>query len=494
MKNIQRYLKERNLIKRIQNHKKLEVKLKDNAKTLRAVLKDNQTLFGGSIYGGLNNGGLYNNYSGIGGGNDKSRQSFFLPTLIDNRTVFETIHNESWAAKRFIDLPVNQMFVRPRIIENLDEQETQQYQQYFHKFKLNELISNAMKSARLYGTAYLMFITKEAPLNTPLRLNMLQPGDLQNILVFDRFSAFVTNREYDIRSRNYQRPYIYHVAPKWGGAFQIHHTRMVRFDGQQPLSSDGWTVYNIDYGVSELIPVIQSIYQEAQAANGVSQLIEESSIPVMKIDGFKDLLGPAPPPDSPSLDNLASMLNQFKSIYNTIHMDTNDEFSRQEVSFQGLPEILDRFAARLAAAAEIPATVFLGKSPLGMNATGESDLAINAAKVQADQENKLRPIYNHIDGIMMRTSDLQPRKLVFSFPSLLDLSDETKADILLKKSEAIVPLVNSEIIQIDEARESLSDEDLLGELPPIGFDFQKELTQAENQSQNEDSSKGLFKG
>jgi phage-related protein (TIGR01555 family) len=429
-----------------------------------------------NAYGGLNSGGLYNSYSGIGGGNDKSRQSYFLPTLLDNRTDFEVLRNESWAAKRFIDLPVNQMLIRPREIENLNQKEMRYYEKYFDYYGLNTKIANALKAARLYGTAYLVFLTKDNAWDEPLDFDSLQPGDLYNVLVFDRFSVSVTEREYDVRSRNYQRPYIYHITPKWGGAFQIHHTRLLRFDGQMPLSSDGWTVYNIDYGVSEIIPVLQSIYQDAQAANGVSQLIEEASIPVVKVEGFKDVLGGGAP-DAPSLDELASTFAQTKSIYNTIHMDTQDEFSRQEVNFSELPDILDRFASRLAAAAEIPATIFLGKSPLGMNATGESDLAINAAKVKADQENRLRPVYEYVDQIMMRTSRLSPRCLDYSFPSILDLSDESRADVLLKISQAVTPLVQEGTISPDEARRELSGDDRLGELPAQGFDFNQQFQQ-----------------
>ena len=54
-------------------------------------------------------------------------------------------------------------------------------------------------------------------------------------------------------------------------------------------------------------------------------------------------------------------------------VDKNDEFDRVSYNFQGLPDLMDRFAERLAAAADIPATRFMGQAPKGMNATGASD-------------------------------------------------------------------------------------------------------------------------
>ncbi|MEE9451332.1 MAG: DUF1073 domain-containing protein [Gammaproteobacteria bacterium] len=431
-------------------------------------------------FGGINRGGLINPASGLGTPNDKSRQSFFTPTQFTAQTELEVINNESWAAERYIEMPVDMMFVRARVFEGVNEKELEAYEKYLDSFNLNLLLANAMKSGRLYGTAFLVFVTKEAPLTEPLDINLLREGDLLNILVFDRFSTSVYDREYRLVSKNFQKPSMYHVSPFYGGGFDIHASRMLRFDGKVPLTSNGWTSYNVDYGVSELVGVLQSIYQDAQGANGVSQLIEEASIPVIRFDGLKETLGANRPIDSASLEEFANTLNVFKSVYNTVYMDTTDQFDRLAVNFTGLPEILDRFAARLASASGIPQVIFLGKSPLGMNATGDSDIKVNALNVAAMQVNKLDPAYQRIDDIMTRTGGFN-RDFTFEFPSLVDLSESEQADIAVKKMQVSVEGVQAGIMTTDESRAMLDGDAIIGTLEPQDFDFTSAVEKAQTE-------------
>ncbi len=56
-------------------------------------------------------------------------------------------------------------------------------------------------------------------------------------------------------------------------------------------------------------------------------------------------------------------------------LDKKDSFTRVQTPLTNLSDILDRFATRLAAAADMPVTLLMGMSPAGLNATGESDRA-----------------------------------------------------------------------------------------------------------------------
>ena len=51
-----------------------------------------------------------------------------------------------------------------------------------------------------------------------------------------------------------------------------------------------------------------------------------------------------------------SSVNTMKSIFGSIYMDSDDEFDRINVQFSGLPNLMDRFSRRMAAAAKIPYT------------------------------------------------------------------------------------------------------------------------------------------
>lgn len=441
---------------------------------------NNTAMYYNQTRGGINSGGIFNALSGQGGSNDKSKANFYRPTLVTARTQLEVIKVESWAAKRFIYLPIDQMFIRPRIFEGVDEESVKAYERYLSFFELNQKLGDVMKAARLFGSAFMIFITNDARLDTPLNINDLQKGDLKNIVVFDRFSVTPHLHNIDVGAHNYLNPEIYTVYPHYGRAFNVHQSRVLRFDGQSPLTSDGWSTYDIYYGVSELIPVLESVYQEAQSAGGVSQLLAEVSVPIFKTSGFKDILGSVNAPDQPSLSDLANTVTQMKSIYNAIFMDVDDEMSRQEVSLTGVANVLNFFAYRLAAAAGIPATIFLGKSPLGMNATGDSDITINAASVASLQQAKLKPAYDFVDKIMTKTGGFN-QTFTYEFPSLLDQSEKEQVDVALVKSEIVVSLSNNEIISVDEARAILDGDSVIGQLGEMQDDFKTELAQARQQ-------------
>ena len=434
-------------------------------------LRDSSSLY----YAPASLGGVCNPASGMGGPSDKSRQSFFLPTLINDRAVLETIKVESWAARRFIDFPVDQMFLKPRVFKGWNDAQIKQYTTFLAHFKLNQKLAAAMKTGRLYGSGFLVVISREAPLWEPLIVNEIREGDVVNLLVFDRFSTNVGQRAESILSLNYGQAEMYAISLPYGSSLKIHESRVLRLDGIAPLTSVGWQVYNRDYGVSELIPVIQSIFQDAQSANGVSQLIEEASIGVLKSEGYQESLANAP--DTNSAGDIACTINQLKSIYRMIVMSADSDFSRTAVDFTGLPNVLDRFKSRLAAAAGIPETIFLSRSPAGMNATGESDLAINAANVLAKQNLELKAAYDFLDPIFTRAAGL-PLAPSYVFPSLVTLSETDTATAFFTKMQGVVLGTQNDVLAPDEGRAIMSDDEMVGQLKPREFDFAQQFKTA----------------
>ncbi len=78
------------------------------------------------------------------------------------------------------------------------------------------------------------------------------------------------------------------------------------------------------------------------------------------------------------------------------HDTGNDAFENHPYSFSGLSEIYEMFMMNMAGEAEIPPTRLFGRSPDGMNATGESDLKNDYEKIGQLLENVLRPALNKL--------------------------------------------------------------------------------------------------
>ena len=150
----------------------------------------------------------------------------------------------------------------------------------------------AMRSARAYGTSLMVLVTKEAPLEEPLVVERIRPGDLTAIRVFDRYDADVRNRESELEAPNYGRPNSYFLSPTWiqGGSREIHSSRVLRFDAITPLTDSSFYNYESDWGVSEFVPVILPLIQDQSLASAIAHMSQEASIPVLGISDLRELI------------------------------------------------------------------------------------------------------------------------------------------------------------------------------------------------------------
>ncbi len=433
------------------------------------------------------NGGLINPNSGAGTSLDKNTLSYFSPTRITSKNFHETLYIESWAAAKFINIPVDDMFVKWREFADMDNETIDLVQKAEIDFKIKSKLSKAVKSGRLYGTGLFVILTKDSSPDMPLNINRMLPGDLANIITVDRFDATVIEKEKNPYSINYGKPLFYRITLKRGGSLSVHHSRVIRFDGIIPMSDNSWNSYDEDWGVASIIPVITEIFQDANVSKGIAHLVNEASIKNMKIDGFEDILDGTGDPTS--LTERMALTTQLMSNYRTNFMDKEDDFTRSEITFSNLPELMDRNGIRLASAAGIPATRFLGTQAQGLGATGEGDARNYALKVSSDQENQLPEGLSLIDSVLEKHLNLS-EKINYKFVSILDLSEKDQVEIALKKSQAVLPLVTAGIIDEDEARSVIDSDPIFGDfddlgepLPGAGDEFKRNLANIQIQRQ-----------
>ena len=150
-------------------------------------------------------------------------------------------------------------------------------------------------------------------------------------------------------------------------------------------------------------------------------------------------------------------------------MAKDDEFERQHVNFSQMPDLMDRYAKRLAAAADIPATRFWGQSPVGMNATGDSDLENYAASVESMQNEKLTKPLELLDAVLAADAGIK-EPIKYEFLSLLDIGEKEQADIAKVKVETAVLAVGGPVMDEEEAREMLDGDQCIGNLDVQAFE------------------------
>ena len=414
----------------------------------------------------LTGGGIINPGTGLGTGLDKTEGSFFQPTRYFYRAPLETMYIQSAAARKFVDIPVDDMFIRWRMWAGEDESAAEAMQEAEDRHKVPSRLAQAMKAARAYGTCVLIIVTSEAPLEEALDPKRIRPGDLKALRVFDRFDLSAWERERDIFSPNFGLPEQYHVHPTGGQSlpFRVHHSRVIRFDGIQALTDSRFWHYDQDWGVSCLVPVITSILEDQTLASAVAHMSQEASIPVLGISELRDKIAGTGGRGEASVADIGRAVNEIKSVYRLLMLDKNEEeFTRVAVQFAGIADLMDRYAQRLAAAADIPMTRWMGQSPAGMNATGDSDMKNYVMMLEANREKQLADALPRLDDVVARDAGLREAP-EYEWLSLLEMGEEEQALVAKTKAEAMVAALGASILDEDEAREALSGDSVFGEL------------------------------
>lgn len=226
--------------------------------------------------------------------------------------------------------------------------------------------------------------------SSPLDLTKLK--ELNFLEVFEPSELPAEQWQRDPTKRGFGSPLTYRLNPMAsGGASRqgevIHESRLLLFPGirvsrRQVTTQAGW-------GDAVLTRCRETLrdFQTTWTAAGL--LAADFAQSVWKIKGLAEII--ALDQDKALQTRIAMMELARSSVRATVIDGEAEEFERKSTPITGLPELLDRFATRLAAAADMPVTLLMGQSPAGLNATGESDIRTFYDRIKSMQHRKLRP-------------------------------------------------------------------------------------------------------
>lgn len=237
----------------------------------------------------------------------------------------------------------------------------------------------------------------------PVNLNTIQSVDFLTPLECTELQPF----EYysNPMAPKYGRPATYQLTPSMpayeenrpaDATLKIHESRLGIFPGlrvsRYQRSVNGW-------GDSVLARVYAVLRDFDTAWDSVGTLVSDFAPAVMKIKGLADMIGLN---KDQAVQNRLAAINMSKSTVRMTLLDAEGEdIARLQTPLTGIPELLDRFGTRVAAAADIPQTLLMGQSPAGLNATGESDIRFFYDRIRAAQDRKLRPIIEKVTRYML---------------------------------------------------------------------------------------------
>jgi len=381
--------------------------------------------------------GLANVLTGRGTTVDRSAHNFWMRRFTTPEQI-ESAYLGSWLHRKIVDIPAQDMTRAGRDWDATDDQISaieREEKRLGYWPKLYE----ALTLGRLGGGAILIGLGDDPtkPLPTTIR-----PGQIRYLSVLSRWQLSLGEMETDPESDNFGQPRYFRLSGT-GRQVDIHPSRVAVFKGL-PIPAIRMTSWEDNFwGMSVVEACDEAVQQATTACAGFSALIDEAKIDVFRFNGTVDQL--SQPDGEAKLMKRVELTNTGKSVHRAVILDKEDEWVQRQLSLAGVRDVIITYDARVAGAADIPATRLFGKSPDGQNSTGESDLANYFQGVGAKQDMQLRPPMQQIDAVMLPSAGV-PADLPWTFSTLMVLTEQQAADIELKEAQALEKIVGLALV------------------------------------------------
>ena len=381
--------------------------------------------------------------------------------ITSNPTLLTTAYREYWLATRIIDTPPQDM-TRAWISLTADfpEEDLKDLNALISRHSVKQELTDALRWARLYGGSIaLMVIRGQAGmLDQPLDLDALPPDCFQGLLVLDRASGVSPSLELetDLDDPDYGLPMYYTVdiGGEDSASMKIHHSRVLRFTGRElprmeMVSENYW-------GASELEHIWDELQKRSATSANIAQLVFQANITTLKMANFGEDLAHATEARKQGVLSLIREENRMRTSYGLQMLSKDDSMETHSYAFTGLSDVYEAFMMDIAGAAEIPATKLFGRSPAGMNSTGEADMRNYYEMIAGLQERLLRPALERLLPVMALSCwGYLPDDLGFVFNPLSTESPDDIAELMQKLSAPVIEAYKAGLISRESAVEEL---------------------------------------
>ena len=378
-----------------------------------------------------------------------------LTRLTDNYALLNSLYRDNWVVQNVVGLMVDDMLREWYALGGISPQEQDALSQEERRIGIRERISEGLRWGRLYGgAAGLILIDGQEDLSRPLDLELVYPGAFRGLYILDRWQGVTPDLELTM-DRGEAVPRYYSITDAAGHTVtRVHHSRVVRFTGRDlPLLERQAELY---WGESE----VEALYKEVVAHDNVSAnmaaLTFQANVNTMEMKGVEQLLSIA----SPAMQKRFWAVMQAQSVLRTNYgiqlVEEGNKITNTQYTFTGLQEVYESMCLNLCGASHYPMTKLFGRSPGGLNSTGESDSRNYYDYVDSQREAKLRPVLEQLlPVICMSAWGHVPEGLDFTFPPLWTPTAAEIAEIVLKKAQAIRDTFQAGLFQADTAMKEL---------------------------------------
>ena len=380
---------------------------------------------------------------GFGTNNLLDATEYKMTRISRDYNLMNTLYRNHWIAKKIINsIPEDMCKNWFSITAELAPEMTDRYNKLEKRTLVKDKIVEGLIWGRLYGGAGAVMIIDghNYILSEPLDIDTVMPNSFRGLMVVDRWSGIYPSAELitDICDPEFGLPEFYNIVNTGGSIVQkVHHTRVIRFTGRKlPFWENQAEVH---WGAAELEHIYDEVAKRDNTSWNIASLIFQANLLVDKVDGLEQMLTLTDPQAQRDFYTIKSAQNQLRNNNAMMIIGKDEEVQSLQYAFAGLNDIYESFMLDIAGAAEIPVTKLFGRSPAGMNSTGESDLQNYYDMVAQQQSTVLKPKIDKLLPVMfMSEFGYIPDDLDIKFNPIATPSDEKIADIVGKKVDSIM--------------------------------------------------------
>jgi hypothetical protein len=374
--------------------------------------------------------------------NTDSWKNFFVG--LGSATKDKTKHTEYDSFTPLDDDTLSQMYMgdglSSRIVTCVADDETREWiylegsgaktiEENMLNLEVEGKFNEAIRWQRLYGGSLIIIGAMDG--QTPdMPLNTSKLKSIEYLKVVDRTSIPISECIFDKnpKSPTFGKVLKYKInyfVNETSVPMYVHHTRVIPFyNDPVPAKMRGYlTSDNRHWGMSSLQPIYESIRDLGGINQSVANILYEFVVGRFTVEHLGEMLANG---QEYKLIKRMEILNMSKSIINAVILGENEKWERDYATVAGLPELIDRFMLQLTGSTGIPVTRLFGRSPAGLNATGENDLRNYYDIIESNQRNKLQLPIRTIVGLLSVLNKVETP--TFTFNSLYQMTEKEKAE------------------------------------------------------------------
>lgn len=381
-----------------------------------------------------------------------------LTRMTDNYALLNSLYRDNWIVQNVVGIIPDDMCRKWfTLAGEADPERLQLLKQVQMDTGLRETVNEGLRWGRLYGGAVglIMLRGQEGILDQPLDLESILPGTFNGLYVLDRWSGVSPEGSLVYDGRGRMVPEYYNVT---GGndlpVARIHHSRVIRFLGRElPYLEKVAAQY---WGESEVEALYQDVVKHNNVSANMAALTFRANVDTMEIQNLDQLFSITSGEMQRRFWNTMQAQSVVQSNFGTRLVNKGDQIHNTQYTFTGLRDVHEAMCLDLSGASRIPMTKLFGRSPAGMNATGESDLQNYYDYVDTLREGTLRPILQQLLPVLaMSAWGEVPDGLDIAFPPLWTPTAKELAEIAEKKAASIRDAFQAGLIRADTAMREL---------------------------------------